>query len=146
MTAVDEDAYRSKVAQELKDLGASHVLVRMAMAGQIVDVRCEMPKCYHAGGRGQFDKRSSATRPWTISADHYPILKSQGGKLDPWNVRIGHVHCNNEDFGWRSRIDALLRKGKSLEEIAETLSRKRIKRPHGSSTWTAASVRKWFVS
>ncbi len=40
----------------------------------------------------------------------------------------------------------MLEKGMSLEEIAEDLNRKGIRRPHGSVTWTAANVRKAFVS
>lgn len=54
--------------------------------------------------------------------------------------------CNREDYGWRSRINTLLRKGESLEGIAEDLNKKRVRAPHGRNTWTAATVRKAFVS
>ncbi|MGA9761641.1 MAG: recombinase family protein [Gaiellaceae bacterium] len=40
----------------------------------------------------------------------------------------------------------MLEKGMSLEEIAEDLNRKGIRRPHGSAKWSAKSVRKAFVS
>jgi len=56
------------------------------------------------------------------------------------------VLCNREDYGWRMRIRRMLEKGMSLEEIAENLNHKRIRRPHGSATWSASSVRKAFVS
>jgi hypothetical protein len=75
-----------------------------------------------------------------------PILARDGGRLDPWNVRLGHVLCNRYDYGWRVRIRTMLEKGKSLEAIAEGLNRKGIRRPHGSPRWTAASVRQAFVS
>jgi hypothetical protein len=40
----------------------------------------------------------------------------------------------------------MLEKGMSLEEIAENLTHKGIRRPHGSSKWSATAVRKAFVS
>jgi hypothetical protein len=40
----------------------------------------------------------------------------------------------------------MLEKGMSLEEIAEKLNDKRVRRPHGSSSWSATAVRKAFVS
>jgi DNA-binding transcriptional MerR regulator len=44
------------------------------------------------------------------------------------------------------RIRRMLEKGMSLEEIAEKLNAEGIPRPHGSTTWSATSVRKAFVS
>lgn len=135
-----------EVAQRLKDLGAKPVFMRMARAGQLLDVQCEMPKCFCPRGEHYFDNRDARSPEWKLSVDHYPTLATNGGRLEPWNVRIGHVLCNNVDYGWRSRINALIKKGKSLEEIAETLNRKKIPRPHGTPMWTAAGVRKEFVS
>jgi hypothetical protein len=40
----------------------------------------------------------------------------------------------------------LLAKGKSLAEIAETLNRKDVPPAHGTNRWTAAMVRKAYVS
>jgi hypothetical protein len=134
-----------RVVERLSSLGAHRVLLRMAAAGQIIDVQCEMPKCFCPRGRRHFDERSDTSK-WKLSVDHYPKLKSEGGSLVPWNVRIGHVHCNNVDYGWRSRINALLKRGKSLEEIAQTLNRRGIARPHGTSAWSAVNVRQAFVS
>ena len=75
-----------------------------------------------------------------------PRLKADGGRLVPWNVRLAHVLCNQEDFVWRGRIRRMLEKGMSLEEIAESLTNRGIRRPHGSAKWTASAVRKAFVS
>jgi DNA-binding transcriptional MerR regulator len=61
-------------------------------------------------------------------------------------VVFRRLHGNREDYGWRMRIRRMLEKGMSLEEIAETLNHKRVRRPHGSAKWSAAMVRKAFVS
>ncbi len=44
------------------------------------------------------------------------------------------------------RTRRMLEKGMSLEEIAENLNHKRVRRPHGSSMWSATAARKAFVS
>jgi hypothetical protein len=118
----------------------------MAERGQIIELRCEMPKCYCHKGRGYFERRSTPLPDWAPSPDHYPRLKADGGHLVPWNVRLSHVLCNREDYGWRMRIRRMLEKGISLEEIAENLNHKAIRRPHGHATWSATTVRKAFVS
>jgi hypothetical protein len=56
------------------------------------------------------------------------------------------VPCNREDSGWRMRIRPMLEEGMSLKAIAEKLNRKRVWAPHGPNRWTAAMVRKTFVS
>ncbi len=123
------------------------VLIQMAQREQIIELRCEMPKCYCHKGRSYFEPRSHPQRRnWAPSADHYPQLQADGGKLVPWNVRLGHVLCNQEDFVWRGRIRRMLEDEKSLEEIAKDLNDKGIRRPHGSAKWTASNVRKAFVS
>jgi hypothetical protein len=102
----------------------------MAQRGQIIELRCEMPKCYCHKGRGYFEPRSTPLPDWAPSPDHYPRLKADGGHLVPWNVRLSHVLRNREDYGWRMRIRRMLERGMSLEEIAETLNHKRVRRPH----------------
>jgi DNA-binding transcriptional MerR regulator len=69
-----------------------------------------------------------------------------GGHLTPDNVRLAHNLCNQRDYTWRTQISPLLRKGMSLAEIAEHLNAHRIPSVHGTNRWTAASVRKAFVS
>jgi hypothetical protein len=136
------------IADQLRALGVRRgVLIRMAQRGQIIELRCEMPKCYCHKGRGYFEPRTHPQRSvWAPSADHYPQLQADGGKLVPWNVRLGHVLCNQEDYVWRMRIRRMLEKGMSLEEIADDLNDMKIRRPHGSATWSARAVRKAFVS
>jgi hypothetical protein len=117
------------LAGRLRALGTRGVLLQMAQRGQIIELRCEMPKCYCHKGRGYFEPRSTPLPAWAPSPDHYPRLKADGGHLVPWNVRLSHVLCNREDYGWRMRIRRMLEKGMSLEEIAENLNHKRIRRP-----------------
>jgi hypothetical protein len=131
---------------DLTHRGVGGVILQMAKAGQLLELKCEMPKCYCYKGRSYFDEKTHPPTDWAPSADHYPVPKAAGGELRPWNVRIGHVMCNREDHGWRTRINTLLRKGLSLGEIAEDLNMKGVRAPHGRNTWTAATVRKAFVS
>ncbi len=134
------------IAGRLRELGTRGVLVRMAQRGQIIELQCEMPMCYCPQGRGYFERKSHPPPKWAPSPDHYPRLKADGGHLEPWNVRLSHVHCNKKDYGWRMSIRRMLEKEMSLEKIAENLNHKGIPRPHGNPTWSATSVRKAFVS
>ncbi len=69
-----------------------------------------------------------------------------GGKLTAENVRLAHKLCNNLDYGWRTRINALLLKGMPLKEIAAKLNAKQVPPIHGANQWTPEAVRKAFVS
>lgn len=71
---------RDALDHRLAELGARPVLIRMAKAGQIVNVKCEMPKCYCSQGRQWFEEKSSRSRRWYLSTDHYPRLKLEGGR------------------------------------------------------------------
>lgn len=134
------------VADRLRALGVKGLLLRMAESGQLLELRCEMPQCYHHQGRGAFDHAKTPVNAWAPSQDHYPVLKSAGGKLVAENVRLSHVRCNHLDHVRRKQIGTMLAKGKSLEEISEVLNRKEVPPPHGSNLWTAAMVRKAYVS
>jgi hypothetical protein len=136
----------SSVADELRKLGARGVLVQMAERGQLLDLKCEMPQCYHHKGRAAFDPVAKTRTKWAPSPDHYPTLKSAGGHLVPENVRLSHTECNQRDHTRRKQIGTLLAKGKSLAEIAETLNRRNVLPAHGTNRWTAAMVRKAYVS
>ncbi len=141
-----KDGAENTAVDRLRELEVRGVLLQMAQRGQIVEVRCEMPKCYCHKGRSHFEAREPRLPDWAPSPDHYPKLKSDGGHLDPWNVRLSHVLCNREDYGWRTRIKRMLEKGMSLELIAEALNQKRVRTPHGTPRWSAALVRKAYVS
>ena len=133
-------------AEKFEALGVRGILWQLARDGQLVDVRCEMPQCYHSEGRKKFEPRSERAHDWELTADHYPRLKMHGGHLTPDNVRLGHRLCNKRDYIWRKKINALLGKRMSLEEIAENLNAENVPTIHGTNRWTAASVRKAFVS
>ena len=131
----------------LEDLKVRGILWQLARDGQIIDVQCEMPQCYCFRGRRYFDPRSGAVHSdWEPTADHYPRLKAHGGHLTPDNVRLAHRLCNRRDYTWRMQINRLLGEGMSLAEIADVLNEKKVPAIHGTNRWTAASVRKAFVS
>jgi hypothetical protein len=136
----------SSVADELRKLGVRGVLVQMAERGQLLDLKCEMPQCYHHKGRAAFDPVAKSRTKWAPSPDHYPILRSAGGQLRAENVRLSHTECNQRDYNRRKQIGTLIAKGKSLVEIAETLNRRDVPPVHGTNQWTAAMVRKAYVS
>jgi DNA-binding transcriptional MerR regulator len=75
-----------------------------------------------------------------------PAAEDAWGDLTPDNVRLAHRLCNRRDFEWRTRINALLGKRISLEEIAAHLNAKKVPTIHGTNRWTASSVSKAFVS
>src|ERR1700755_2417863 len=92
------------VADQLRALGVKGVLVQMAERGQLLALKCEMPQCYHHKGRGAFDPVTTPRSKWAPSPDHYPILKSAGGRLVPDNVRLSHTECNQRDYNRRKQI------------------------------------------
>jgi len=132
--------------EKLEALGVRGILWQLARDGQIIDVRCEMPQCYCARGRRFFGERSAHCPDWELTADHYPRLKMHKGQLTPDNVRLAHRVCNQRDYLWRMTINAMLGKRMSLKEIAEQLNVNEVPTIHGANRWTAASVRKAFVS
>ena len=131
----------------LEDLKVRGILWQLARDGQIIDVQCEMPQCYCFRGRRYFDPKSgTAHSDWEPTADHYPRLQAHGGHLTPDNVRLAHRLCNRRDYTWRMQINRMLGTRMSLAEIAEALNEKKVPTIHGTNRWTAASVRKAFVS
>ena len=142
--AASADAGETPV-ERLEALDVRGILRQLARDDQLIDVRCEMPQCYCFRGRRYFAPRSPLT-DWSPTADHYPRLKMHGGHLTPDNVRLAHKLCNQRDYIWRKKINALLGKRRSLEQIAETLNAENVPTIHGTNRWTAASVRKAFVS
>src|ERR1051326_5638743 len=143
-TAASAGAARKTPAERLECLGVRGILRQLALDGQLIDVRCEMPQCYCFRGRRHFESRSSRSE-WSPTADHYPRLKMHGGHLTPDNVRLAHRLCNQRDYIWRKKINALLGRRMSLEEIAEKLNAEKVPTIHGTNRWTAASVRKAYV-
>jgi hypothetical protein len=143
--SAEQQATGETAVEELASLNVKGILWQLAQDGQLLDVRCEMPQCYSFRGRRYFEPRGPYS-DWEPTADHYPRLKMHGGHLTPDNVRLGHRLCNRRDYEWRARIDAMLGKRMSLQEIAEQLNLQKVPTIHGTNRWTAASVRKAFVS
>lgn len=139
-------AARAAVVEQLESFGVRGILKRLAQDGQILDVRCEMPQCYCHRGRRHFVAKSLPLPQWSPTADHYPRLKMHGGHLTADNVRLAHRRCNQRDYTWRKRINVMLGKHMSLEEIAAKLNAQKVPTIHGTNRWTASSVRKAFVS
>jgi len=131
--------------ERLESLGVRGILWQLARDGQLIDVLCEMPQSYCPRGRRYFEPRLPLSE-WSPTADHYPRLKMHGGHLTSDNVRLAHRLCNQRDYTWRQKINVLLGKRMSLEEIAERLNAEKVPTIHGTNRWTAASVRKAFVS
>jgi len=89
----------------------------MAQRGQINRTPLRDAEVLLPQGAGPISTRNPTSPPdWAPSPDHYPRLKKDGGHLVPWNVRLSHVLCNREDYGWRMKISRMLEKGMSLEE------------------------------
>jgi hypothetical protein len=141
-----DDSARKTAVERLECLGVRGILRQLATDGQLVDVRCEMPQCYCFRGRRHFDPRSAPGSDWEPTADHYPQLKMHGGRLTSDNVRLAHRLCNRRDYEWRKRINAMLGQRMPLDAIAEKLNAEGVPAIHGTNRWTAASVRKAFVS
>jgi hypothetical protein len=142
---MEQSAGGATAVETLAALGVRGILLQLARDGQIVDVRCEMPQCYCFRGRRHFDPKSPRS-DWSPTPDHYPKLKARGGHLTPDNVRLAHLLCNRRDYGWRMKINAMLEKRMSLEEIAVRLNVQKVPPIHGTNRWTAAAVRKAFIS
>jgi hypothetical protein len=134
-----------ETVEKLEALGVRGILRQLARDGQLIEVRCEMPQCYCFRGRTYFEPSSTGSK-WTPTADHYPRLKMHGGRLTPDNVRLGHRLCNQRDYIWRKKINAMLGNRMSLEDIAARLNAQNVPTIHGTNRWTAPSVRKAFVS
>ena len=138
---------RRAVVEELRAIGIDRgVFIAMAEAGQLLELVCETPKCYCPEGREYFPKPPIPDSEWDPTVDHYPILRSNGGHKDPWNVRLAHKRCNLEDYAWRARITEMIKEGLSLAQMADELNRTGVQRPHGSGPWSAESVRRAFVN
>lgn len=135
----------ASAVEKLEALEVRGILRQLAQDGQLVDVLCEMPQCYCFRGRRYFEPRSTLS-DWSPTPDHYPRLKAHGGHLTPDNIRLAHRLCNRRDYGWRMKINAMLAKRMSLEEIAARLNAQNVPTIHGTNRWTASSVRKAFVS
>ena len=143
----DEAARRRTIVDALIEIGIDEgVFHVMAREGQLLELKCETPKCYCEQGRSYFPRPPVPDSDWDPTLDHYPILRSNGGHKDPWNVRLAHKLCNREDFAWRDRVTRMIKEHRSLQEMADELNRVGALHPHGAGAWTAQGVRDAFVA
>jgi hypothetical protein len=54
------------------------ILTLMAERGQLLEMSCEIPKCYSHRRRHSFGRIGTMPDDWTPSADHYPHVEVQG--------------------------------------------------------------------
>src|ERR1043166_979634 len=83
--------------------------------------RAETHGAYSSFTPAELEEVRAACPDWEPTADHYPRLKMYGRHLTSDNVRLAHRLCNRRDYTWRVKINALLAKRMSLEEIAAKL-------------------------
>jgi hypothetical protein len=123
------------VANRLRRLSARRELIRAAEHGYITDLRCAMPVCFYPDpnpapgyypapnpeweGRGHFE-HNDGRHPWGPTADHYPELACQGGRLTPDTTRLAHKLCNSEDY-WRNPIHAEERARRAVKSAGDHL-------------------------
>jgi hypothetical protein len=124
--------------------GVRGILWQLARDGQIIDVRCEMPQCSSFRGRRYLEPRSPRS-DWSPTTT---TIRDSGRTevTSPRQRPLAHLLCNRRDYRWRMKINAMLRKRMSMEEIAEKLNAKKVPAIHGTNRWTAVSVRKAFGS
>ena len=139
-------AARASAVKRLEDLRVRGILRQLAQNGQLVDDALRDAPVLPLPGPQVLRSAEGRILHWEPTADHYPRLKMHGGHLTSDNVRLAHRLCNRRDYEWRTRINAMLAKRMSLEEIADELNRKKVPTVHGTNPWTASSVRKAFVS
>lgn len=100
MTELDREKGR-EVAEGLKKLGVSGILISAAEQGYITELACGMPKCYcpeEMGGRTYFEPVSQPMPDWAPNHEHFPTAKRDGGHRTVDNSVIGHVLCNRIDY------------------------------------------------
>jgi hypothetical protein len=132
--------------ERLEALGVCGILRQLARDGLLIDVRCEMPQCYCFQGRRYFAPEIAADR---LVADGRPLPEAEDARRSPNPPTTSGSRTssatNVTTYGGR-RSTRCSRKRMSLEQIAEKLNAENVPTIHGTNRWTAASVRKAFVS
>jgi hypothetical protein len=108
------------VAEQLQLLGQRGILLTAAKQGEITELCCDAPECLCPEGRHHFEKKTHPPKDWAPSADHFPKLKSEGGKLELGNVRLTHVLCNRFTYTESQGI----KNAKDRAKVARLRSRK----------------------
>lgn len=90
-----------EVAEQLRALGVTGVLVTAAEQGYITELACGMPQCLcpkECGGRHYFEPVSAPMDDWSPNHEHSPTPRREGGHRRPDNSVLAHVLCNRIDF------------------------------------------------
>jgi endonuclease/exonuclease/phosphatase family metal-dependent hydrolase len=80
------------------------ILVLSAERGYITQLECQVDECHcpnELGGRTYFATASPELPDWMPTADHFPLLKSEGGHRTFDNIRLAHRLCNRVDYSKR---------------------------------------------
>ena len=101
--------------------------MQMAERGQLLALKCEMPRCYHHKGRGAFDPVTS--RAPSGCPRRSPPISTAGGKLVRERPAVPHRSATSGTSYRRAQTGRSAANGESLSEIAETLNRKGVPRP-----------------
>jgi hypothetical protein len=100
--SVDESSLErgKRVAEQLRALHRDGIVVTAAEQGLITELACQMPECLcpeELGGKHRFDPLPGPLSDWVPTPDHR-VLKSEGGQLTLYNVRLAHRLCNSVDY------------------------------------------------
>jgi hypothetical protein len=100
---VDDAPMDQSIPDQLRALAvhrksrSGRALLQATELGRIMELRCAMEECLYPqklGGRSYFEVISRPLTDWIPTADHYPILQKDGGRLVADNVRLAHRLCN----------------------------------------------------
>ena len=129
--AAPADAGETPV-EKLEALGVRGILRQLARDGQLIEVRCEMPPVLLLPGSLPLRVEIDGFR---LGADRRPLSETQDARRSPHpRQRPARASaCNQRDYIWRKKINALLGKRMSLEEIAEQLNVKKVPTIHGTN-------------
>lgn len=95
-----------KVAEELRKLGVSGILITIAEMGILTEAACQMDDCYcprELGGRSHFDPVPPELPDWMPTLEH-KVPKSESGQRTPDNSLLAHRLCNRIGYAIRAGI------------------------------------------
>jgi hypothetical protein len=102
MAARERDVGRGRaVADELKALGVTGVLIAAAEQGYITELACKMPQCFcpdELGGATYFAPAGADLSDWMPTLEHFPRAKRDGGRKEVENSILAHRLCNRIDY------------------------------------------------
>jgi hypothetical protein len=102
MSSLERDPERGRaVADRLKALGVTGILIKAAEQGYITQLACQMPRCFcpeELGGATYFEPVSSELSDWMPTLEHFPRPQREGGRREVANAILAHRLCNRIDY------------------------------------------------